>query len=141
VPIYYHPEPGDVLFCNFVEPGADPHAPPEMVKRRRVIVLSTKKAHRKPRTLLVAPLSTHSPEPIEAFRYLLVARYPFFYSASEVWVKGDMLAHAALSRLDPILDRGRVVRARLTSEDLIGARRAILHALSMPDLTAHLKAP
>jgi uncharacterized protein YifN (PemK superfamily) len=141
VPIYYHPEPGDVLFCNFVEPGIGPYAPPEMVKRRRVIVLSTKKARRTPRTLLVVPLSTHTPEPVEAFHYLLVARYPFFYSASEIWVKGDMLAHVALTRLDPILDRGKVVRAALALDDLIGARRAILHALSMEDLTAHLKAP
>jgi len=138
VPIYYHPEPGDVLFCNFVEPGIDPHAPPEMVKRRRVIILSTKKAHRKPKTLLVVPLSTHKPEPIETFHYLLTVRYPFFYAAPAVWVKADMLAHVALSRLDPILDRGRVVRARLTPEDLQGTRKAVLHALSMAGLTAHL---
>jgi uncharacterized protein YifN (PemK superfamily) len=130
VPIRYHPHPGDVLFCHFPEPGTYEHAPPEMVKRRRVVLLSQRFRHDPPSTLLVVPLSATPPNPIEPYHYKLAERYAFL-TAPESWVKGNMIAHVALTRLYPIFSRGQPINARLTDADFQAVRRVIARALGL----------
>jgi uncharacterized protein YifN (PemK superfamily) len=127
MPIRYHPGPGEVLFCTFPEPGETPHAPPEMTKRRRVIVLSPRLWQKQRNTLVVVPISTTAPFTIEPRHYQLTGSYPNLLPGC--WVKGDMVLHAAYTRLSPIIEHGRLVKVVLTSSDLEGARSAVVAAI------------
>lgn len=135
--IRFHPHPGEVLFCGFPEPGTQPHAPPEIVKRRRVVILSRRDENVTRTTLLVVPLSTQEPDPLEPFHYRLQTHYPFLGPA--VWVKGDLVAHVAIARLDRVFVQRTPIRAYLTPDDFTGVRSAVLHAMGLADLTIHLR--
>ncbi len=61
MPITFVPDPGDVLMCDFTTG----FQPPEMVKVRKVVVLSPRSRTAMPDTLLVVPLSKTAPVPRE----------------------------------------------------------------------------
>lgn len=84
--ITFHPNPGTVLICDF----STGFQPPEMVKRRHVVVVSPRRRHHSG-LCLVVPFSTVAPNPVEAFHHLIpVGAYPFFHPQRDVWAKGDM---------------------------------------------------
>jgi uncharacterized protein YifN (PemK superfamily) len=131
MPIRYHPEPGDVFFCQFPPPGVQPFAPPEMTKHRRVVVLSPRFRRHVPSTIVVVPLSTTAPRLLEPFHYQLLDSYSFLSAAVPIWVKGNMLAHVSLARLFPVYRQHRIANAALTARDLQGVRTVVALALGL----------
>ena len=101
-----------------------------MVKYRRVVALSPRFRRHVPPTILVVPLSTTAPTPVEPCHYELMDRYESL-SAKSIWVKGNMLSHVSLGRLYPIFSRGRIITVSLSLHDLVGTRSAVSHALGL----------
>lgn len=84
---------------------------PEMVKKRPVVVVSPKR--RNSTTCIVVPLSTVEPLVIEPFHHRMdPASLPRSLRMEPTWVKGDMLTHVALDRLDRARYRSSVTGAR-----------------------------
>lgn len=98
MPIKYCPRPRTVLLCDH---GAGGFQPPEMVKRRPVIVIVARPPHRD-NLATVVPLSATPPlRPVGyQCRLTLDTPLPAPFDAPEVWVKADMLATVSLARLD-----------------------------------------
>jgi mRNA interferase MazF len=125
--ITFHPRAGTVLICDF----ATGFQPPEMVKRRHVVIVSPRR-RRNSGLCMVVPYSTVVPTPVEVFHHLItVGSYPFFHRQKDVWAKGDMLTCVALHRLDRVLLNGRYVAPSLRHEDFASIQRAILAALEI----------
>jgi len=97
MPILYEQKPGTILLCDY---GLGGFRPPEMVKRRPVVVVSKRK--RQPTGLLtVVPLSTSEPLPLEAYHCRIALEVPLpGFAEQECWVKADMVATVAFARLD-----------------------------------------
>ncbi|MEA2687439.1 MAG: mRNA interferase MazF [Candidatus Eremiobacteraeota bacterium] len=122
--LLFSPAPGEVLWCNFEAPFSTQFHPPEMTKKRRVVVLSPRNRSRVQDTIVVVPLSTQPPAICEPYHYQLVAQYPFLHNTKKIWVKGNMVRHVSVKRLSPFY-RANIATARcLTAQDLVGARRA-----------------
>ena len=127
MPITFHPHPGTVLICGF----STGFQPPEMVKRRHVVVVSPRRRHHSG-LCLVVPFSTVAPDPVEAFHHRIpIGAYPFFDPLRDVWAKADMLTCVAFHRLDRGLLNGRYVAPGLQSHDFAAIQRAILAALEV----------
>jgi uncharacterized protein YifN (PemK superfamily) len=95
----FHPHLGDVIICDY----ATGFRPPEMVKVRPVVVISPRR--RVGGLVTVVPISSSPPLTPEPWHYLLPeGAYP--PARGPVWVKADMLATVALSRLDRVKTRG-----------------------------------
>jgi uncharacterized protein YifN (PemK superfamily) len=130
MPITFHPGAGTVLICDF----STGFQPPEMVKRRHVVVVSPRRRHHSG-LWLVVPFSTVAPDPVEAFHHLiLVGAYPFFHPQNDVWAKADTLTCVAFRRLDRVLLNGRYVAPSLRADDFAAIQRAILAALEIRTL-------
>lgn len=121
-----------VLMCDFT--GG--FKPPEMVKRRPVVVLSPRRHNAQ--TCVVVPLSTTEPVPPEAFHHRLDARsLPAALRHSPAWAKCNMVAAVALDRLDRVRDgrdengRRMFVAWRVRPDDLAAIRQAVLIALGI----------
>ena len=131
--INFVPKPGTVLLCDY----STGFVPPEMTKRRPVVVLSPLPSpHRQPHnlTVLVAPISTSRPEVAEAHHVCLLAgKYRFLKRHVDSWVKGDMISNVSLRRLFLLSSS-----ARLSPHHFLAVQRAVLHALGFPQLTALL---
>jgi uncharacterized protein YifN (PemK superfamily) len=98
MPINFHPKPGMVLICDY----STGFVPPEMVKKRRVIVVSPYQRNKRG-ICTVIPLSTSTPEHLEDFHYRFPAgKYNFLSASDDSWVKADMLATVSFSRLDRV---------------------------------------
>jgi len=127
MPITFHPQPGTVLISDF----STGFQPPEMVKRRHVVVVSPRRHHYSG-LCLVVPFSTVAPNPVEAFHHLIpVGVYPFFHPKKDVWAKGDMLTCLAFRRLDRVLLNGRYSAPNLQLDDFAAIQRAVLAALEL----------
>lgn len=91
----YYPKRGEVLICNF-DSG---FKPPEMVKRRPVVVLSSKESHSR-RVCTVVPFSTTQPEPKRQWHHCLShVKVPGLMPCDDMWAKCDMLATVGFDRL------------------------------------------
>src|ERR1035437_6405283 len=103
MPITFVPSPGDVLMCDF----STGFMPPEMVKVRRVVVLSPRNRVRIPGTYIVVPISKTTPSPPEGCHCEFKARsYEFFHPVESVWAKADMVVSVAAHRLDRVRVNG-----------------------------------
>jgi uncharacterized protein YifN (PemK superfamily) len=92
----YHPRRGEVLVCDF-DSGFQP---PEMVKKRPVVVISVKESHGR-RLCTVVPFSTTPPHPPSAWHHALPhVQVPGWQANGEIWAKCDMLATVSFSRLN-----------------------------------------
>ncbi len=112
--------------------------PPEMVKRRPVVVVSPTSGRRLG-PYVVVPLSTTAPRVVELFHVRIPAgRYLFFRSSLDVWAKCDVLAAVAPVRLDRLRSNGRWSAPKIDSGDLRSIQRGVLHALGLSALTAAL---
>jgi len=124
--ITFYPHPGDVLICNF-DTGFHP---PEMVKKRPVVVIS-KHRRRGAQIVTVVPLSTTAPNPVEDHHYIIDASVlPGRLSHRQTWAKCDMVVSIALNRLDRIMVKGRGGKrtyqtGRLASVDLTSIRQRV----------------
>lgn len=97
MPIQFHPKPGTILLCDF----STGFMPPEMVKRRPVLVVSPTITGR-PFLCTVVCLSTTTPTPQLPFhmKIRLPEPLPPNLSNENVWVKGDMIYAVSFKRLD-----------------------------------------
>lgn len=119
-----------ILMCDFDRGG---FAPPEMVKRRRVVVLPAF-SH----IALVVPLSATEPirqEPyhaaLEPGRYQSITR--------PVGAKADTTAHVSLDRLDRVNVRGKNYTERLGEADFVRVLVAVTHATGTTALTCAIR--
>ena len=92
----YHPRRGEVLICDF-DTGFQP---PEMVKKRPVVVISPKDSHHRG-VCTVVPLSTTAPEPLRRWHHPLPhVKVPGLRATAPMWAKCDMLATVGFVRLN-----------------------------------------
>lgn len=136
-----HPPLGTLLLCDF----GSGFKPPEMVKRRLVVVISPRIKAR-PGLCTVVALSTTPPKPVMAYHAQLNIRprLPDRLESDGVWIKGDMVAAVGLQRLDFVITGRTEGGARLYHHDPLSAaqiqivRACVLHALGLAPLTKHL---
>jgi len=93
--LQFHPDQGCVLICDFTG-----FVPPEMVKRRPVVVVSPRFRARGG-LCTVVPLSTTPPAPVQPWhlRITLQPPLPAPYDRPEMWAKADMLYTVSFKRL------------------------------------------
>lgn len=108
--------------------------PPEMVKARPVVVLSTVTSG----LFVVTPLSTTKPEPVKSFHYELRwdTPLPGWEGNSSCWVKGDMIYTVSQKRVDFLKTRynrknrkREPIRRYLSEDQWQGVRNAVREAL------------
>ncbi len=96
----FYPNAGDILICDY----STGFRPPEMVKVRPMVVISPRR--RGGQLVTVVPISSSERPHAEPWHYLLPeGAYP--PARGPVWVKADMLATVALTRLDRVKTRGQ----------------------------------
>jgi mRNA interferase MazF len=128
MPLTIVPDAGDVLICDF-NTG---FKPPEMVKVRRVVVLSPRSRTKFPETFIVVPISKTPPMTAMGCHCRFAPRsYEFFDPIEAVWAKADLVTCVAHHRLDRLKINGRYSRAVIRRDDLQRVRKAVLHALGM----------
>ena len=127
MPINFHPNRGTVLMCDFTTG----FKPPEMVKRRQVVVVSPR-YRRHTGLCLVVPFSTVAPHEIEPHHHEIPAgTYDFFDPAKTTWAKCDMLTCVCFDRLDRLLLYGRYAAPQLKPADLAAIQLAVGRALQL----------
>ena len=134
MPIAFLPRPGTVLICDF----RTGFVPPEMVKRRPVVVLSPHRSELSGPHIVV-PLSTTKPWHIQPVHVPLpIRRYNFLRGPEEIWAKCDMLTAVASSRLERLYSNGHRITPIVRDRDLTAIRRGVLHAIGLSRLTARI---
>jgi len=129
--ITFHPRIGTVLICDF-DTG---FRPPEMVKKRPVIVVS--RSHSQLATIV--PLSTFEPIPFEKCHHEMeAASLPHPLCLKRSWAKCDLVSTVAFWRLDrvrtgkdPTTGKRIYVSHVITATDLKAIQQAILHVLGI----------
>lgn len=128
--IKFQPEVGLVLLCDF------DGLPPEMDKRRPVVVLSSVST----RLCNVVPFSTTDPEEQKPWHCLVNTPnpLPYPYDHKVHWLKGDMVATVGFHRLFlPCKGKDRYghrlyVKLRLDETQMREIRRCVAAALGIP---------
>jgi len=133
--ILHHPNQKEVLMCDF---GSGGFREPEMVKKRPVVVLSHRRYNGT--TCLVVPLSTVAPHIVLPFHHQMMPEsLPRALRSQVSWVKGNMLTHVALERLDRVMYRSSVDRSRryettlVVPADWIAIQRCIRASLGLSE--------
>ena len=88
-----HPVPGTIVLCDFGDPKkGGSFRPPEMIKRRPVVVVSPKIARRSGLCTVVC-LSTTAPDPVLPFHRAITIDPPLPAPRERGvnWIKGDMV--------------------------------------------------
>jgi uncharacterized protein YifN (PemK superfamily) len=92
----YFPHRGEILVCDF-DTG---FKPPEMVKKRPVVVVSRRDSHSR-RLCSVVPFSTTEPNPVMPWHHPLPhITVPGWKATGPMWAKCDMLATVSFERLN-----------------------------------------
>jgi len=138
--IQFHPEQGTILVCDF-----NGFVPPEMIKRRPVVVMSPR-LRKRDGLCTVVPLSTTPPKEIAPYHFKLHVTpvLPAPYNADFHWVKADMVYTVAFDRLylpfsgkDPSGKRVYDIRV-IDKADLLKIQQCMLHGLGLSALTDYL---
>jgi mRNA interferase MazF len=96
--LQFHPAPGTILFCNYAG-----FRKPEMIKRRPVIIVSPRSRRAASGCVLVVPLSTTSPNPIQPYHCEVTLAPPLpDRMVSRCWAKCDMINAVGFWRLELI---------------------------------------
>jgi uncharacterized protein YifN (PemK superfamily) len=140
VPINFNPVAGTILLCDYT--GS---IPPEMLKRRPVVVVSPSFKGRY-RLATVVALSTTAPNQIAAYHYELAMNLPLpgRWNAARMWVKGDMLLAASFDRLDRFMVGKTAAGVRTYQSFQVPAgtlpdiQKAVLNGLGLGRLTPHI---
>jgi uncharacterized protein YifN (PemK superfamily) len=122
----FYPKKRMILMCDFERGG---FVAPEMVKRRRVIVLRVFG-----RLALVVPLSATEPVPLRPF-HAAIEPAGYHSVTVPVWAKADTLAHVSLERLDRVNVLGKNKTERIRVEDFERVLIAVAHATGTITLT------
>ena len=114
--------------------------PPEMVKRRHVVVVSPR-YRRHSGLCLVVPFSTVAPWEAELHHFQIPpGSYDFFDATKPTWAKGDMLTCVCFGRLDRLLLNGRYTAPMLKNSDFLEIQKCVAHALQLHlDCSAAIK--
>jgi uncharacterized protein YifN (PemK superfamily) len=120
MPLYYHSKQGDVLLCDFTRG----FVAPEMLKIRKVVVISPTATHRR-KLCTVVPISSTTPQTQQDWHHLLRTNPLQSDGYKELWVKCDMIYTVSFERLDKLhrktRSKGREYFVpRLGSEDMQG---------------------
>jgi uncharacterized protein YifN (PemK superfamily) len=124
--LLYPPRPGTVVMCDFAG-----YVEPEMVKKRRAVVVSEYRPFKHPddATVIVVPLSEVVPIVTLPWHHAIPGgRYP---GLRECWAKGDLVAHVALVRLGRIYYRGQWISPVVVPYDLRAIRVAVGAAIGL----------
>lgn len=125
MPLSFFPHPGHILVCDF-----SGFIAPEIVKKRPVIVVSSRLPHRLGLATVV-PISLTAPR----FEVDYVVRLSKNYHPSEAddlpcWAKCDLLANVSLERLDRFkIDRRKFFAPKATETDLAAVRAGVIASL------------
>ena len=115
-----------ILICDF-----SGYVLPEIVKTRRVVVVSPKRLFQSmwDVTVVVVPLSEIEPRPLSACHHAI--RGGRYRGVGTCWAKGDLVAHVSLARLNRILyGRDRIVPV-VHDDDLRAIRQATAAAIGI----------
>jgi uncharacterized protein YifN (PemK superfamily) len=134
----FHPEPGTVLICDYTQG----FRAPEMVKRRPVVTVSPR-LKRRDGLVTIVPLSMSEPEHVCDHHCQVTFEQPLPepFDSPTMWVKADMIATVAFSRLDLIrtgrdqFGKRKYLTVRLEPEQLRKIHDCVLHALGLSALT------
>ena len=134
MPLTFHPTTGHVLICDYPKDLK----PPEMVKRRPVIVVSPKLKNRN-NLVTIVPLSTTTPAHIMPFHYQihLPSPLPDPWNASSCWAICDHPMTVSFARLNLIrlpkdqYGKRRYFKYRIGEEDQNGIKSALLAAFGI----------
>lgn len=141
--IKFHPNPGQVLMCNF-EKG---FKQPEIVKKRPVLVLSP---NLKGRTGLVTVgvLSSTEPQSIEDYHWVLPERFlpqGKYFQGKTTWLKGDMIYTVSFERLEAIYigqDRAtgkrKYFKDRLSRKSMKEAYSCVLSGMNLGHISQYI---
>lgn len=138
--INYHPGQGAIVLCDYRN-----LVPPEMDKRRPVVVMC-KQIHERKNLCTVVPISTTPPEKMMPYHVKLFLEPPMPepYEQQHCWVKTDLVMAVSFQRLHlPTAGKdkagNRIYDIRVLSKgDFRSVQQALLHHLGMSDLTFHL---
>ena len=114
----FHPKTGQILICDF-DRG---FIPPEMVKRRPIVVISRTETHSR-RLCTVVPLSTTAPKVLAPW-HIALERDPLHRTktANAVWAKCDMIYTVSFDRLElprsNIQNHQAILTTRISRNDL-----------------------
>ncbi|MDX2113746.1 MAG: type II toxin-antitoxin system PemK/MazF family toxin [Alphaproteobacteria bacterium] len=115
-----------VLMCDY-QTG---FVPPEMIKKRRVVVLSPKFINNRG-LCTIAPISTSEPEREYPFHVKIEAgNYSFHSKRQPCWVKCDILSSVSYKRLDRIRIGNQFVAPRISHADFERIKAAAIHVVS-----------
>lgn len=120
--ISFVPERGHILICDF-DMG---NVPPEMRKKRRVLVVSLR-SHNRARRCVVVPFSATEPND-------MMAAYPAgSYRSLSVptWAICNAVAHVSFARLDRVRVGREFVAEIVGAADMERVVRGLRHALGM----------
>jgi uncharacterized protein YifN (PemK superfamily) len=142
--ITFIPTAGDVIMCEFgpdpasiVTPGVmrGPLAvKPEIWKFRQAVVVSSFG-----RLAIVVPFSTSQPNTAKNYHvHIAAGTYPFLTTASDSWLKADLIETVSHDRLDRCQVAGKYQRVRLTPAHLMALRAACLHSMGLGRLVQHI---
>ncbi len=139
MPIKLSVSPRTVLLCDY---GMGGFVPPEMVKRRPVVIVSPRLPHRDG-LCTVVPLS--GTPPLHAVPYVvkvdLPEPLPDPFGERTFWAKCDMVGTVAFGRLDLFQTkrghdgRRRYLHPKLPQDAFAEVRRGVLFALGLGHLT------
>lgn len=120
--IEFYPRQGMVLICDY-DTG---FSPPEMTKKRRVVIVS-EDDHNKYGLCTTVPFSTTPPGSVQPFHVRFEPkRYTFLHQELPTWAKCNMINTVSAARLDRILVGGQYLSPRLEKEDLLRIYKAML---------------
>jgi len=125
--LQFFPRAGQVLLCDF-----SGFKPPEMVKKRPVIVVSPRLPYRSQLAAIV-PISLTEPRHGLPYCCRLSKNYhPLEPDDLPSWAKCDMLVNISLERLEAFkIGRRQYASANLTPEDLKAVRWSVLCGLGL----------
>lgn len=126
--LQFHPHAGTVLMRDFR--GA---IEPEITKRRPVVVVTPRLAHRD-RLAMIVPTSTTEPIFLQSYHVRLSKNpHPLEPDDLPVWAKCDLVCSVSFARLDRFkIDKRKYVAPTVPPDDLHAIRLGILAALGFP---------
>lgn len=123
----FYPRAGQIFVCDF-----SGFKEPEMVKKRPVIIVSSRLPYRS-EIVAIVPISLTEPKHDLPFCHRLSKNYhPEEPDDLPSWAKCDMLMNIGLKRLDAFkTGRRQYAYPELTPDDLNAVRRAVLCGLGL----------
>lgn len=121
------PDPATVLICDYTTG----FMVPEMVKKRRVVIISPK-AYNNRGLCTVVPISTTPPEVEQPHHVKFGAGSYFFLSQdTDCWAKCDLQAAVSIKRLDRIRIHSQFHAPRISQNDLTRIRHGVMHVIGV----------